>query len=248
MGLVTGGTATLGATSPSTTWYFAEGYTGTGFDQYITIQNPDGATTATITYYVEGTGAQTCQVALPANSRTTVTTHADASAGNPCGIGRGKANAFKVEAGSQVVVERPMYFLYNGSPGTTSIDGGHNLMGVTSLTSVGQTVILTEGYTGNGFNEYLTFQNPNGVDVSVTITYLRSNGTTVVRSGVILPANQRKTVAVHNAADPAGLGPNEEFSVKVTVNSGGSVLVERVMYFRYNSTATGGSAATGVPF
>jgi hypothetical protein len=250
MGAVTGGTATLGATSPGTTWYFAEGYTGSGFDEYLTIQNPNAtAGTATITYYIEGNNTPaTCSVPLAANSRTTVVVHNETSTTDPCGLGRGKAHATKVQTTVATVVERPMYFLYQGGTASTaSIDGGHNVMGATSLIGVGQSVVLAEGYTGSGFHEYLTFQNPNSADVSVTISYLKADGSAPVSKSLTIPANQRKTVAVHNGSDPAGLGTGQEFSVRITVNSGGAVLAERVMYFRYAGSATGGTSAFGAP-
>jgi hypothetical protein len=153
-----------------------------------------------------------------------------------------------VETGPlQTVVERPIYHLYNGTPGVTGIDGGHNVMGAKSLIAPGTSVVLAEGYTGSGFNQYLTFQNPNPGDVGVSITYLLSDASTVTRS-LNLPANQRTTVAVHNASDPtgAGLGPDRAFSTRVTVTGGASILVERVMYFNYNNGATGGSSAFGI--
>ena len=37
-----GGRDTIGATAPSFNWYFAEGYTGEGFEEWICIQNPGG--------------------------------------------------------------------------------------------------------------------------------------------------------------------------------------------------------------
>lgn len=237
----TGGTATLGANAPATNWSFAEGFTGAGFDQFVTIQNPGAAGSATLTYFIEGEGSQVKTIALQANSRTTVAVH---NASDPGGIGRGKANSLQVSSTVPVVVERPMYFLYTG-PNLADVDGGHNVMGATSLVNPGQTTYLVEGYTGAGFNEYLTFQNPNAGPVDILITYLKSDGTTVVKP-LTLAASQRTTVVVHSSSG-AGLGLNQETSVKVLVSAGapGGILVERVMYFRYGAGATGGSAAFG---
>ena len=50
----------------ATTWYFAEGYTGEGFDEYLTIQNPNAqAGTATLTYLLEGASPVVRSVPLP---------------------------------------------------------------------------------------------------------------------------------------------------------------------------------------
>jgi hypothetical protein len=249
MGAVTGGTATLGANAAALTWYFAEGYTGPGFDEYLTIQNPNAdPMLADITYFVEGQPTPTTRtVTLPPNSRTTVVVHGDPSAANPGGLGRGKTHATRVATtyAGGIIVERPMYFRYAASGGGAGIDGGHNVMGATGLVAPGQSVVMAEGFTGAGFDQYLTFQNPNASPVAVTITYLKADGTTVAKQ-LSLPANQRTTVTVHNPAG-AGLGPGQEFATMVTVPAGaaGGVLVERVNYFRYLGTATGGSAAFG---
>ncbi|MCC6628032.1 MAG: hypothetical protein IT340_11590, partial [Chloroflexi bacterium] len=127
---IDGGHDVMGAAGPRTDWYFAEGYTGTGFDEYLTINNPgavDGS--VTILYFVEGL-APALQpqrvVPLPKNSRVTVVVHgAFAPVGNPGGLGRLTAgHATRLISTVPVIVERPMYFTYNGS-----LDGGHNVMG-----------------------------------------------------------------------------------------------------------------------
>ncbi|MCC6629524.1 MAG: hypothetical protein IT340_19260 [Chloroflexi bacterium] len=243
VGTVTGGGATLGATVAATTWHFAEGYTGGGFDEYLTIQNPNPAmVTGTITYYVEGEGATSKPITLLPSSRTTVPVH---DATHPAALGRGKAHATTVQTSQPTVVERPMYFLYAGAT-IAGIDGGHNVMGATSLLQAGQSVLFAEGYTGQGFEQYLTLQNPNPTAATVRITYLLAGGAPQSPPLVTIPANQRKTIVVH-AAGNGGLGPNMAFSTKVDVVNGGAggVLAERVMYFRYHDVATGGTSAFG---
>ena len=51
---VTGGHNVAGGDrAAATTWYFAEGYTGAGFDEYLTILNPNPtAAPVTLTYYL----------------------------------------------------------------------------------------------------------------------------------------------------------------------------------------------------
>lgn len=159
--------------SAATAWYLAEGYTGTGFDEYLTLQNPNGsATTATVTYYVEGHGPTSRSVPLAANSRTTVIVHQPSSPTNPGGLGRlTVGHATKVEASIPIIVERPMYFNY----GAGNWDGGHDAGGATPHHDVGEyTWWFAEGWTGAGFDEYVTIQNPNGSAVSVALTYLIS--------------------------------------------------------------------------
>src|SRR5207248_2911671 len=66
-----GGTDVLGATTPATTWLFAEGTTRPGYQEYLTLQNPGPAdTTATVTF--QPAVAPPLTVTLPAHSRTTL--------------------------------------------------------------------------------------------------------------------------------------------------------------------------------
>jgi hypothetical protein len=110
-----GGHDSTGATSPGTTWYLAEGYTGDGFGTYILIQNP-GADEAsiTLTYMLQGGGVLTRTLTVPGYSRYTVVTQ-DADQ-----VGTGQAFATKVASDIAIIVERAMYFL-NGGHATTGV-------------------------------------------------------------------------------------------------------------------------------
>ena len=82
---ITGGDVELGCTAASGTWYFAEGTTRGGFEEWTTLQNPNAtATTATITYMFQDGTTQAQLVSLPANSRTTVGVNRAVSMANVC--------------------------------------------------------------------------------------------------------------------------------------------------------------------
>jgi len=229
---ITGGHNALGATAPSRTWYFAEGYTGPGFDEYLTIMNPNSTDAAvTLTYYLSDGTTQTKQVTVGATSRSTVAVHDPAA-----GVGRNREVAAQVTTTHPggIVVERPMYFTYNGA-----ITGGHNALGTTAPS---RTWYFAEGYTGPGFDEYLTIMNPNSTDAAVTLTYYLSDGTTQTKQ-VTVGATSRSTVAVHDPA--AGVGRNREVAAQVTTTHPGGIVVERPMYFTYNGAITGGHNVIG---
>ena len=82
---ITGGDVELGCTAASGTWYFAEGTTRSGFEEWTTLQNPNAvSTTATITYMFSDGTTQKQLIDLPANSRTTVGVNRALSMANVC--------------------------------------------------------------------------------------------------------------------------------------------------------------------
>ena len=110
---------------PDTEWYFAEGYTGAGFDQWLTLQNPgDVATTATITYMFKGGGNHVQSVNIDPRSRATVSVNE--------AVGPNKEVSTMIQSTEPIVAERPMYFNYKGC-----WTGGHNVVGFGSALSAG---------------------------------------------------------------------------------------------------------------
>jgi hypothetical protein len=98
-------------------FYFAEGYTGSGFQEYLCLGQP-GATPldVAVTYlFADGTSQQ-ATYAVPAKSRYTVDVNS--------AVGAGKDVSIKCFAESPFVAGRPMYFNYNGV-----WTGGHDVVG-----------------------------------------------------------------------------------------------------------------------
>lgn len=223
-----------------TLWYFAEGYTGPGFFEYLTIQNPNSTNAdVKITYFLTGGLPIVKTFAVPANSRDTVVVHEEQR-----GVGRNNGNGWPVSAKVEttnsvgIVVERPMYFTYGGRLG--NVTGGHNVMGVNDLRT---SWLFAEGYTGDGFDEYLTIMNPSGDAANVTITYFLASGAPIVKNFTVT-GNSRDTVVVHDAN--RGVGPGQAVSAKVESTIG--IVVERPMYFRYTGSmgqVTGGHNVMG---
>ena len=112
-----GGHCVTGATCQSQNWFFAEGYTGAGFEEWICIQNPGGSdATVTITYYPEGGAPITKSHVVVANSRFTVPVNTDA--GTDLAISAG------ISSNKPIIVERPSYFNFQGV-----CPGGHDVVG-----------------------------------------------------------------------------------------------------------------------
>jgi len=224
----TGGHDAVGATSPSEVWYFAEGYTGPGFDEYICVLNPgDDPASLTLRFQTQGAGEIVKDgLAVPAHSRETFNANAL--------LGGTYETSLKLESSVPVVAERPMYFDYLGAGTPKHWTGGHCVMGATSLASE---YFFAEGYTGPGFDEYLTIQNPHGTEITVSAFFQLGMGDPV-QASYSVPARGRKTVFINS---PEGVGEGKEVSVRLTCPE--TFLAERPMYFDYSGM--GGHAWTG---
>ncbi len=203
------GHCTVGTTSPSNSWYFPEGYTGGYYDTWVLIQNPNPASaTCTVNYYLNGQDAQQETVTVGANSRYSI--HLDAV--NDI-MADAEVSTY-IDAGtSQVIAERSMY--WNGEDGDGSCSIGAKALATTWY--------LAEGCT-NGFNEYILLMNPNSSSATVSVSYLKDDGTTVSGSYTVEPTS-RYTIHVNNIE---GL---TSASLSASITSTQPIAVERAMYF-----------------
>ena len=232
----TGGHDAVGATSTSTSWYFAEGYTGEGFDEWVCVLNP-GDDPASLTFNFqtqeEGLIVPDGIYTVPAHSRATFKA-------NDLLNGESHSTSLKLASDVPVVAERPMYFNYQGT-GSWGWTGGHCVIGATYLA---RDYYFAEGYTGTGFEEWLTLQNPGSSEITVEASYQLASGTPVSKTYTI-PAASRSTVYV-----PGEVGTDQDVSVHLSSTS--DFLAERPMYFNYQGTGswgwTGGHCVIGATF
>jgi len=223
-GVWTGGHDVIGAISPAQDWYFAEGNTRDGFEEWICLQNPNALpANATITYMLPGGQNQVQQVVIPATSRKTISVKEF--------LGPNKDCSAKVHADRGVIAERPMYFVYK--PGTNNWTGGHDVIGANAP---GNEWYFAEGTTRTGFDEWLCLQNPGAEQAQANIEYMLSTGE--VRTQIVnVPALSRVTVDVVSF-----LGRGQDVSMHVVSDK--AIVAERPMYFDYVGL-TGGSDVIG---
>ena len=94
-------------------WYFAEGYTGDGFEEWLCVENPgEEEANLSVTYYLEDGSHLQRSHTVEAGSRLSINVNTD--------VGRQASFAARIESDRPVVVERPVYFLYGGA-----LAGGH---------------------------------------------------------------------------------------------------------------------------
>jgi hypothetical protein len=225
----TGGHVAAGVVAPARDWYFAEGTTRPGFEEWMCLQNPNSQeVVANIDYTTVGGPSSRKDYPLPPQSRVSVFVNRD--------VGPGLDVSAKVHCDSPIVAERPMYFDYGGK-----WDGGHTVMGATSPET---TWYFAEGTTRPGFEEWLAVQNTNDQDTSITCNFLVSGGAGEERSYTV-SANSRWTLDVSKAVGPG-------MDASIVLESELPVVAERPIYFSYKDGTpgyswTGGHDVMGSP-
>lgn len=210
-----------------TDWYFAEGYTGDGFEEWLTLANfDDHAAPVNVTYVFSDAEPLVKQYTVGAQRRLTLYVNAE--------VGPGKEVSIYVQAGGKVVAERPMYFSYAGTGGW-GWKGGHDTAAVNEPL---QEWYFAEGYTGPYFEEWLCLANFNDGFAGVTVTYIYPDRDPKVVE-YQLPPHRRVTLNVNNEA---GAGVD----VSISVHSDRPVVAERPMYFNYKGVWDGGHVINGV--
>lgn len=221
----------FGTTSTPTVHYFAEGTTLSGFNEYLTLANLAGQpASADITYYTDGGQSIQRHITIPANSRYTVRVFDLTD-----GVGPGIAGVSAVvNTTFDVVVERPMYMVYDFGAGPVA--GAHDAMGIASPSSV---LGFAAASTLAGDSDFLTIANTNGFPVMVTITYYTSAAP--VRRTFSVPNGTRHTVQVWGTSEGVGPGFGQ---VGITVTASDPVFVEKPTYsassVTYGATDTAG--------
>jgi hypothetical protein len=225
-----GGHASVGVAAPATSWFHAEGATGGFFDTYILVANPN-PTAATVTYkYLLPSGITIPKsVVIPPNSRFTVNVEDEDV------LLRDTAVSTIVTSDLPVVSERAMYWA--GAANTWY--EAHNSFG---LTTTGTKWGLAEGRVGQarGYETYVLLANPGDVTATVTVVFLRTNGTTVTKVFSVRPTSRFN---VYVNGDVPEL-QNEDFAV--VIESTQPIAVERAMYWNANGVFwAAGTNATG---
>ncbi|OFW59691.1 MAG: hypothetical protein A2W01_00055 [Candidatus Solincola sediminis] len=221
-GRLKGGSVSTGANQAAADWYFAEGYTGTGFREFICLFNP--ATTSTkarLNFQIQGAGPQAHEVEIPALSRFTFDVNTR--------IGNNLQLSVAVNSDSPIVAERPIYYNYHNW-----CRGGDVGIGVTEPS---RHWYFAEGYTGEGFEDWLCLQNPGNQAVDVEIRFhMESNE--VMWERHTLTANSRTTFSINY------MNPYQE-GMGFSIHSSGDIIVERPIYFRYKGAWVGGTVSPG---
>jgi BarA-like signal transduction histidine kinase len=192
------------------------------------VGNPNAtAATVTLTYLLDTGQTVTRTRTMAPNSRLTVPV-----ADEDALLARANVST-RVTSDVPVIVERAMYW---PAPFATWAEA-HNSFGVT------ETALrwgLAEGRVGgpHAFETYVLLANPNPTAAEVRLTFLRTDGTTVVKTYTVAPTS-RFNVPVHVFVPEL---QDEAFGVVIEGLNGVPVAVERAMY---NNDAAGTWWAAG---
>ncbi|MBU4175438.1 MAG: PQQ-binding-like beta-propeller repeat protein [Actinobacteria bacterium] len=217
-----GGVVTIGeGSSPDGDFYFAEGTTRDGYQEWICLENP-GVTQidANIQYMLTDGSVRDQAVALPTDSRTTIDVNLF--------LGPGVDASVHVTGNGYFVAERSMYV------DTGTVSGGEQVMGVTGPA---ESILFAEGTTRSGYRTWLALQNPGDTDANVLITYVYPDKPPKAQN-LAVKATSRETVDVN-------LNAGEGEDVSIAVASTEPIIGERVIYFEA-ACAIMGSGPSGV--
>jgi len=212
-----------GVGAASSTWYFAEGATHSGFDLFYLIQNPTASTAGISVRYLRPAPLPPIikTYDIPPNSRFNIWVDFEDPA-----LADTDVSALII-SNVRIVVERAMY---RSSAGRV-FDAGHAASGIPRpLTNW----LLAEGATGSFFDLFVLIANPFESDARFTVTYLLPGGATVAKNYVVA-ANSRSTIWV-DQEDPQLA--DTAVSMQVTVTNGVPIVVERAMWWPGPGAAT----------
>jgi len=240
------GHESAGVTAPSTHWFLAEGATvsafgstGSFFDMFVLIANPNtAAATVTMTYLLpDGTTVEKT-LGVAANSRQTVYVNgADARlADTPVST--------VVTSDQPVIVERAMWW-----PGPTWATWyeAHNSPGTTET---GTLWALAEGESAPQIETYILIANTSSSAGQVKVTLLFEEGTPATAEQTFtLLANSRRTIYPpwdFAAAVPAGTDRRYGVLIESVGTTPAQIVVERAMYANDDAGVTWAAGTNAV--
>jgi hypothetical protein len=216
-----GGHGSAGVTSPSTQWFLAEGATGSFFETFLLVANPNDQPATVVMTYLPENGTPVIKPAFTLGAKQRMTFNIEHEDPTLTSV----AVATQITADQPILVERAQYW---PDPAPNWYEA-HNSFGADiKATRWG----LAEGRVGgaSGYQTFILLANTNDTPAEVSITFLRENGTTLTK-GLTVPATSRLTVPV----GPGTLVPElRDESFGALIASDQSIVVEHALYWNVN--------------
>ncbi len=238
VGTISGFSEMPGVPRAAGNWFFAEGYTGPGFQENLAIANPGGASAAHLTItleYANGKSSVFHASVIPDGQVIwDVNTHSVGSEGVTPEV------AVEVASDAPVVAERVMLFRYQLASGPiTGLTDVHGAMRADAST----VYTFADGYGAPGFDEWLSLQNITGKRELLTLTLVHAGQTASYQC--YLPPHGRGTISINQLLRLLGQRDQAGYDVSLIVRSdGGAFVAERPMYWNM-AGSQGGSDVIG---
>jgi hypothetical protein len=231
------GQAAMGATEPSTSWFLAEGATGTFFDTYVLISNPSSTAADVTARFLRSDGVEIRRTyRVGAESRFTIFVDAIPELASAA-----MSTAIESTNAVPVVVERSMYW----PGGFYDYYASHGSVGATR-TSIDW--LMAEGEEG-GFQDiqtYVLIANPSTVPATVQVSIHSETGGYGTQQVTVAPTS-RRNVAIRELF-PSAMGTRFATRVTSTGISPVPVVVERSMFWNVRGVVwAAGTSALATP-
>jgi hypothetical protein len=233
--------------APSTTWFLAEGATHGNFDLFYLLQNPGSTAAAVTVRYLRPAPLPPIEktYTVAGNRRATIWVDQEVVDGSTPLVAADVSAA--ITSTVPIVVERAMYM---SNAGGEPFGAGHESAGIAAAST---SWFLAEGATGDFFDMFILVANPDpGAAASVRVTYLLTNGTSLVKDYTVAAAS-RMTISVDNERfGGQALLANAAVSTVITSTNAVPIVVERAMWWPggsagpwYEGHNSPGATATG---
>jgi autotransporter-associated beta strand protein len=213
------GHESAGVSSPSTTWFLAEGATGAYFETFVLLANPTETDAEVTVTFLPDTGVPIVKPkTIPARGRLTINIEAE----DPALANAAVATRFV--STQPIVVERAQYW----PDPAPAWHEAHNSFGVNEP---GISWGLAEGRVGGpeGYQTYILLANPGDVAADVILTFLREGKPSFTKTFTVSPTSRFNVTT-----GPGSMVPelqDERFGVRIdTVFTNTPIVVERAMY------------------
>lgn len=216
-----GSHAETALTSASTTWFFAEGATHSGFELFYLLQNATATAAQVSIRYLLPTGApRTQSYNVAPNSRLTIWVDRELSGAL---ANTDVSAAITVTNGVPIIAERAMY-LSNGQ----TFSAGHESAGVVRAST---SWYFAEGATGNYFDEFLLLANPDSRSADVRITYLLPSGQTLAKTYTVAAGSRANIWVDREQFNGQARLADTAVAAVVSSTNGVPIVAERSMWW-----------------
>ncbi|RJP33317.1 MAG: hypothetical protein C4536_04415 [Actinobacteria bacterium] len=220
--LLRGGDSGPGITEAAMRYYFAEGTTRPGFEEWVLVLNPGSETASLRAHYYASGEELVKEYSIPPRERLSLSVGSEVPWQDDVSV--------VLESSTPVAAERMLYF--NRTPG---YDGASLARGVSDPSSL---FFFPEGTVRPGFEEYLAVFNPSGiVEARIEVELHGVAGEEREASFEVEP-HSRLTLRVNDMVEGG--------DYSMVVRSSAPVVAERSQYFVYNDILTGSHCVPGI--